>query len=199
MAEFDGKRRPEYIPATSRPLTTSEESTRTEAESAGNPIARLGVYEKLSRIPKGEEPAFWPVRVLNELEYTANPYEFPDRPRTRQWAPFYESVQRVKRAYEVLAYPHVRYEAWRELIEDDLQFDQKYNKRDTIELTDQEAVILHKLARAGRVPIDPLQRTYDYHEVFHPTKPLAPLLNAAELIIWLAEQERAREAEENQR
>src|SRR4051812_28574136 len=83
-------------------------------EPGANTLTKQGIYEKLTRIPKGEDPAFWPVRVMSELLYVTDPNELPDHTLPKQWAPFRDSFSKVRMAYQVLAYKHTRSDLSRE-------------------------------------------------------------------------------------
>ena len=172
---------------TSREITLPKDNAREGAPNK-NPLIPETSFEQLGRVPKTEDPAFWPVRVITELEYAINPGEMPNGPLVEKWKPFQDSLKRVKKAYEVLAYPHVRYEGWRDEIAADLKRDQKTYERDQVELDDAELAILKKLSTTAKIPFNPQKRIYNYTEVFNPSPDLPRALNGAE---WITE--RARE------
>jgi hypothetical protein len=161
-------------------------------------------FGKLSETPPTEDPAFWPVRVLNELNYmivnredaapnTPNVWGVSAREVGERFAPYKEHIQNVKTAYEILAYPHCKSAGSREVIEGELARDQHSNERSQVELNDGELAILSGLAAAKNLPFNPEKRVYHYDEVFHPSPDIEPPLNGAEFIKWLGEQRRARE------
>ena len=135
------------------------------AREAGHKLpTQQELFERLRQVPSGEEPAFWPVRVMSELEYITSG-EVPDHPLEKQWAPMRESLKKVKRAYEVIAYPHVKYEGWRECIQAELGREREWQGRDQVELNDAELRIVGKLAATAKIPFDPQRRVYSYGEV----------------------------------
>src|SRR5688500_12471992 len=178
-----------------------QDAERTE----GNvPVPFRDVFGKLSETPPSEDPAYWPVKVLNELNYmivnrddaapnTPNLWGVPAREIGERFAPFQQHIRNVKTAYEILAYPHCKYQGWRDLIEDELARDQRSFERDQVELSDPELAILSRLAVAKNIPFNPEKRVYQYDEVFHPSPDIEPALDGAEFIKWLGEQSRARE------
>jgi hypothetical protein len=174
------------------------ETDRTEANL---PAPFKDTFGKLSETPPTEDPAYWPVRVLNELNnfiverddasdtistWGVNPRELGER-----FAPYQEHIRNVKTAYEILAYPHCKYEGSRELIESELARDQGVFERDQVELNDAELAILSKLTAARNLPFNPEKRVYQYDEVFHPSPDIERALNGAEFIKWLGARKRA--------
>lgn len=143
------------------------------------------VFGRLSDTPAGEDPAFWPVRVLNELNY-----RIVDRgpgnsgPIGEKYAPLRETVQNVTTAYEILAYPHCKYIGSREIIEEQLRMKQEREERDSVELNDAEFSVLRKLAAARKIPLNPDKRRYNFSEVFNPPQEIEKALNAAGFIKW---------------
>jgi hypothetical protein len=121
-------------------------------------------FESLRKVPLGEEPAYWPVRVMVELDYLTCG-DTSDSRLTQQWAPFRQSMLRVKRAYEVLAYPHVKDDGHRYAMRSDLYRDYDHNDRDHIILEDAELTILKKLAVSADIPFDPQRRAYNYADI----------------------------------
>jgi hypothetical protein len=176
------------------------DAERTE----GNvPAPFRDVFGKLSETPPTEDPAFWPVRVLNELNYfiverdhasdTLNVWGVNPRELGERFAPFQEHIRKVRTAYEILAYPHCKSQGSREVIEAQLAQDQKSNERDQVELNDAELAILSKLTAARNLPFNPEKRVYQYEEVFHPSPDIEPPLTGSAYFKWLGEQRRARE------
>jgi hypothetical protein len=177
------------------------DAERTE----GNvPVPFRDVFGKLSETPPTEDPAFWPVRVLNELNYmivnrddaapnTPNLWGVPAKEIGERFAPLQQHIRNVKTAYEILAYPHCRSAGSREVIEGELAQDQWANERDQVELSDPELAILSRLAAAKKLPFNPEKRIYHYDEVFHPSPDIEPPLEGSAYFRWLGEQRRARE------
>jgi hypothetical protein len=173
----------------------------TNPTEANLPAPFRDAFGRLSETPPREDPAFWPVKVLNELNYIilerdhasgmlnawgVNPRELGER-----FAPYQEHIRKVKTAYEILAFPHCKYEGSREVIEDELARDQRSFERDQVELNDAELAILSKLTAARNLPFNPEKRVYQYDDVFHPSPDIERALNSAEFIKWLGEQKRA--------
>jgi hypothetical protein len=160
---------------------------------------------KLSETPTSEDPAFWPVRVLNELTYMIVERDnATDRPNVwgvnarelgERFAPYQEHIRKVKTAYEILAFPHCKYRGWRELIDAELYRDQQSFERDQVELNDAELAILSRLAAAKNIPFNPEKRVYHYDEVFHPSPDIEPPLEGSAYMKWLREQNRLRTQE----
>ena len=121
-------------------------------------------FESLRKVPLGEEPAYWPVRVMVELDYLTCG-DTPDSRLTQQWAPFRQSMLRVKRAYEVLAYPHVKGEGHRYAMRSDLYRDYDHNDRDRITLDDTELTVLKTFAVSADIPFDAQRRDYNYADI----------------------------------
>jgi hypothetical protein len=175
----------------------------TEQTEANIPTPFMDAFGRLSETPPREDPAFWPVKVLNELNYmilerdhaTEGPNAWGVNPRElgERFAPYQEHIRKVKTAYEILAFPHCKYEGSRGVIEDELARDQRSFERDQVELNDAELAILSKLTAARNLPFNPEKRVYQYDDVFHPSPDIERALNGAEFIKWLGEQNRARE------
>jgi hypothetical protein len=168
---------------------TPHSNTRSQAErTEGNvPAPFRDVFGKLSDPPR-EDPAFWPVKVLNELNYKIVNREDADpdvpggvfaREMGERFAPMKEHIRRVKTAYEIFAYPHCKYQGSRELIESEFARDQQSFERDQVELNDVELAILNRLAAARKIPFNPEKRVYQYEEVFHPSQDIEPSLKGA--------------------
>jgi len=133
---------------------TLQRNTNPEAEPTDRnvPAPFHDALGKLSETPPREDPAFWPVRVLNELTYMIVERDHAtDRPNVwgvnarelgERFAPYQEHIRKVKTAYEILAFPHCKYRGWRELIDDELYRDQQSFERDQVELNDAELAIL---------------------------------------------------------
>ena len=193
--------RGELIPQQTR---RPEQVTSRPQGAEANPFAVASsqdLFGKLSETPDGEDPAYWPVNVLNELNHHILNRDHPGNERPGMWgissreigerfAPLKGHIQKVKTAYEILAYPHCKYVGRRENIEDELARDQQSNARDQVELNDAELQILTKLAAARKISVDPQKRVYQYAEVFHPSQNIEKALDGAEFMQWLAAQKR---------
>ena len=177
-----------------------------DAERTGTnvPAPFADVLGKLSEAPSTEDPAFWPVKVLNELNYmiltrdeappgALNVWGVPAREMGERFAPMQEHIRKVKTAYEILAFPHCKYEGSREVIDGELYRDQQSFERDQVELNDAELAILSRLAAAKHIPFNPEKRVYRYEEVLNPSPDIEPPLDDVAYIKWLGDQRRARE------
>ena len=174
----------------------------THPTEANLPAPFRDAFGKLSETPLSEDPAFWPVRVLNELNYmiverdhaTEGPNAWGANPRElgERFAPYQEHIRKVKTAYEILAFPHCKYEGSRVVIEDELARDQRAFERDQVELNDAELAILSKLTAARNLLFNPEKRVYQYDDVFHPSPDIEPPLTGSAYMKWLGEQQRAR-------
>ena len=168
---------------------------------ANLPAPCIDAFGRLSETPPRDDPAYCPVKVLNELNYmilerdhaTEGPNAWGVNPRElgERFAPYQEHIRKVKTAYEILAFPHCKYEGSRGVIEDELARDQRAFERDQVELNDAELAILSKLTAARNLPFNPEKRVYQYDDVFHPSPDIERALNSAEFIKWLGEQKRA--------
>jgi hypothetical protein len=186
---------------------TPQRNTNPEADRTDRNIPEpfQDALGKLSEAPLREDPAFWPVRVLNELTYMILERDHAsDRPNVwgvnarelgERFAPYQEHIRQVRTAYEILAYPHCKSAGSREVIEGQLAQDQWANEREQVELTDAELAILSRLAAAKNIPFNPEKRVYHYDEVFHPSPDIEPPLTGATYTKWLSEQIRLRTQE----
>jgi hypothetical protein len=124
-------------------VSINPDSERTERNV---PAPFRDAFGKLSETPDREDPAFWPVKVLNELNYmivnrdeaapnTPNLWGVSAREMGERFAPMQQHIRNVKTAYEILAYPHCRSSGSREVIEGELAQDQWANERDQVELS----------------------------------------------------------------
>ena len=185
---------------------TPQRTTQPDAERTGAnvPGPFRDVFGKLGETPSTEDPAHWPVKVLNGLYSmiihrdeaspgVLNVWNVPAREVGERFAPFEEHIRKVKTAYEILAFPHCKYQGSRDLIDDELSRDQRAFERDQVELNDAELAILSRLAAAKNLPFNPEKRVYHYDEVFHPSQEIEPPLTGAAYMKWLSEQQRARE------
>jgi hypothetical protein len=168
---------------------------RHAERAAGNPPAETdGFYpafweklvEKSSVSPSGQDPAFWPIRMLNEFDdliisrdYISNQHKAE---LARKLTPIKDSIQKVTRAYAIAAYPQCKDWGRREDIEWQLRADRQHLGRDSVQLDDAELEIVQQLCETPRyalhrdtetlqppIPFDPQKRTYNYSEVLRPT------------------------------
>ena len=127
------------------------------------------VLRRLSYTPKGEDPAFWPVRVFTELKYYISVKDEAPNPDARtvgnKYAPFQESIDRLSTAYSIVAHRHCEQEGWKEQIEANLERDRQTYGRDQVTLTDPEFQFLNQITTARRIPLDTQKRVYSHSEV----------------------------------
>ena len=151
-------------------LTTEDKTQRKEQPPLAS-FMEKNLFDKLSQTPAGEDPAYWPLPMLHELNYhivTRHEMRSADaRAIGERYAPMKESIRKVTKAYEILAYPHCKDWGSRENIEDELATDQVMFERDHVELDDAELKILSKLTAARKLPFDPQKRNYQYSEVLN--------------------------------
>jgi hypothetical protein len=165
--------------------TRKPEQGRPKPENAeAHPFALTSaqdLFGKLRETPAGEDPAFWPVHVLNEINFYILHRDYPGNDRPGIWgisareigekyAPIQENIRKVKTAYEILAYPHCKDWGRRDNIEDELESDRRAFERDQVELSDAELKILSNLTAARNIPFNPEKRVYKYSEVLHPSQ-----------------------------
>jgi hypothetical protein len=147
-----------------------------QEKANNNPLFSL-VEQKLSdastRTPAGEDPAYWPIPVLDEINYlivnrentTQNSSVAANSVIGERAAQMKETIRRVKTAYEILAYPHCKDKGRKECIEADLEGDRQMFARDQVELSNEELNMLAKLAGARNIPVVPDKKIYSYAEV----------------------------------
>jgi hypothetical protein len=172
---------PEEEGGSPRGALSPRRNTHQEGEhTEGNlPTPFTDIFGKLSETPAGEDPAFWPIHVLNEINYYILNREHasnkpglwgvPPREIGEKYAPIQENIRRVKTAYEILAYPHCKDWGRRDNIEAELERDRQSFERDQVELSDAELTVLSKLTAARKIPFNPEKRVYTYSEVLHPS------------------------------
>jgi hypothetical protein len=169
------------LPERPRDALTSKDTHKPPEQTPARWIDQ-NLFGRLRDTPAGEDPAFWPIHVLNELnsyidhrEQLSNlPGDWDATPRetAETFAPIQENIRRVKTAYEILAYPHCKLEDRREEIEAELGKDHELTGRDQVELDDTELKILGKLSAVRNIPFSPDKRVYTYEEVLHPSQPI---------------------------
>lgn len=156
-----------------------ELAVKSQGRQEGSPPAPLmdqEILKKLSHTPKGEDPVYWPARVFNELEYYISIKDdltvgFAARAIGEKYAPYQESIRKVKTAYTILSHPHCQESSswvargWQYQIESELERDRQTYGREQVELTDPEFQILNLITTARKIPLDPEKRVYSYSEV----------------------------------
>jgi hypothetical protein len=159
-----------------RELTPQRTAHHEAGNATNNPFALVmerEVFGKLSQTPAGEDPAYYPITVLNEFNYMIvnrediknNPGGLPYAEFGEYAAPMKETIRKVKTAYEILAYPHCKDWGRRDNIASELERDRQSFERDEVELNDEELRALSKLTVARKIPFDPQKRVYKYTEV----------------------------------
>ena len=113
------------------------------------------VVEQSSVAPQGQDPAYWPSRVLFEFDALASGDRAYIKDKAKyelagKLAPIKDSIKKVRTAYQIVAYPACTSENMREAIEGEIQMDQEIHERDQVELGSGEAEILRQLCEAPR-------------------------------------------------
>jgi hypothetical protein len=104
--------------------------------------------------PSGEDPAYYPVVLLNELNYfIVNREDIKNNPGGgkyaaigEHWAPMKDTLRKIKTAYEIIAYPFCRQEGRRFGIESELALDQQSFDRRSVELNEEELGMLNNVS-----------------------------------------------------
>ena len=164
MAEGGGRSPKELVP---------QGIPNREPDNPFGSVMQRAVFDKLRQTPAGEDPAYYPISVLNEFNYMIinredikkNPGGVPYADFGEHAAPMKEGIRRVKTAYEILAYPHVKDWGRKDAIQAELLQDRQSFERDQVELTDDDLVALSKLTAARNIPFDTQKRIYKYSEV----------------------------------
>jgi hypothetical protein len=120
--------------------------------------------------PKGEDPTWYPLDVLHELQGDLDrkaQQAGQDTARAEKFASWKKSVQNLQMAYEIIAFPHfdemTRGYAVMELAWDSMQ---KGPNNAPGELNDEERSMLGRLTLARGLPFDPGKQTYRYSELY---------------------------------
>jgi hypothetical protein len=150
-------------------------------------VEQKGLFKK-GFTPAGEDPAFWPIPLLNEINYYIVNKEYltnssgpgiwgvPPAEIAERYAPMKETIQRVKTAYEIIAYPHCKDRGRQDNIKSELERDQQSFDRHSVELNEEELGMLRKLAAARGLPCDSEKRVYEYSEVIGSSPSAKPLI-----------------------
>jgi hypothetical protein len=142
------------------------------------------LIQKSSISPSGEDPAFWPIMMLNELTDLINNREYiRDKTKhalAKKIAPLKETIRKVETAYEIIAYPYCKQVGRQDVIEAWLESDRQAYGRGSVELNDTELEIVRKLCEIPRyalhgniktlqpeIPFDPQKRIYNHSEVLN--------------------------------
>jgi hypothetical protein len=170
-----------------RPATPDTSSTRPLTEQDPfYPAFWHNVIEKSSNVPPGENPAWWPIRVLNELDELVTYRDISIlSPRKAELAdklgPIQDSLRKIKTAFSIIAHPHCTpyQRAVSELVAHDqraLQYEG--TPRTQFELNDTELSIVRKLCETPRYTLaerDENGRRYDSPvKVLHSPIPFNP-------------------------
>lgn len=164
-----GKSANQEVTNQKEPAGFHEEVVANAANNAVLALVEKKIMYQLSFTPKGEDPAFWPISVLSEINYL-----IVNRKNTkdRQYAavgeilsPLSETFRKVTTAFEIIAYPQQQDWARRINIQADIEGDRQLYGRDQVELNDTELAMLVKFASARGLPFKPEKRIYSYSEV----------------------------------
>jgi hypothetical protein len=144
------------------------------------------VIETSRNVLQGEEPAWWPIRVLFELDDLVTYREMSIlSPRKAELAaklaPIHDSIRKIKTAYSIIAYPHSQ--SYQLAISRQVAHDQRIlqiegTPRTQFELNDSELIILRKLSETPRythAERDDNGRSYESSvKTIHPPLPFDP-------------------------
>ena len=142
------------------------------------------VFDKLSAPEEGWEPTYWPIHLMGQLEHDLEMKAFRERRiKLGEKAPETKSVEKVRMAYEIIAYPHLENpdiklelnDTIRDALEHPGVNPEEFPQRAPITLNDAEVRTLGKLTQAMELPFDPDKCVYRYAE-------LAPLREADEIV-----------------
>lgn len=144
------------------------------------------VIETSSNVPQGEDSAWWPIRVLFELDDTVTHRQRSIlSPRKAELAaklaPIHDSIRKIKTAYSIVAYPHTN--LMRRAVSEQVAHDQKIlqiegTPRTQFELNDTELGILRRLCETPRYT-DSKRDDHSRHyaspiKMIHPLIPFDP-------------------------
>jgi hypothetical protein len=176
-----------------RPDGASSNQTKPEPKEQAKPKGESELSKLLEErrlfaawAPRGRDPENYPIEVMKQIQS-----ELTER-RDRQWAAaeylpedliqgkqmkaldriiidklysLKESVRKVERAFEIIAYPVWQNQELKENIKEDIVDDTERYGRDKVELNDEELEVIGKLTRVRSLPFDPEKRVYEYSEV----------------------------------
>lgn len=135
--------------STTRPLTEQDSFC---------PAFWQNVIDTSSNVPQGEEPAWWPIRVLYELDdlITYRNISILSSRKAElaaKLAPIHDSIRKIKTAYSIIAYPHSR--LMQSAISSQVAHDQRNlqidgTPRSAFELNDTELGVLRRLCDTPR-------------------------------------------------
>lgn len=142
------------------------EATNTDTSAATLPLEQdpfypafwQNVVETATTIPQGEDPAYWPIRVLLELDELVryrkpSTYSAGKAALAETLAPIHQTIRNIKTAYSIAAYPHCK--STTRTVSALVNLDQRSlategSPRTQFELNDAELTILHSLCQTPR-------------------------------------------------
>jgi hypothetical protein len=152
-----------------------------EAEGADTTLSRLmqeGVFDKLSAPHRDYEHAaiYWPIKLMSELEFDLQMKAYREgRIQRGEKSPEKKSIEKVRMAYEIIAYPQLDQDApgfhgdLGNRISDALEHPgidtEEHPNRAPIALNDAEVRTLSRLTQAMELPFDPDKHTYRYADL----------------------------------
>ena len=168
-------------------------SQNQEAGGEDITLSRLmqeGVFDKLSAPQEGWEPTYWPIQLMSQMEHDLQMKAFRERRiKLGETAPETKSIEKVRMAYEIIAYPHLENpdlklelnDTIRDALEHPGVRPEEFPHRAPVALNDAEARTLSKLTQAMELPFDPEKRVYRFAE-------LAPLHEADKIAFKQSDQ-----------
>jgi len=143
-----------------------------------------GVFDKLRATRPGEDPTYRPIQLMSQLQYDLAMKAYREgHLQLGEKLPWEKSLEKVRMAYEILAYPHFEHpdiqlevkDTIRDALEHPGVRTEEFPHRAPIALNDEEMGTLSKLTQAMELPFDPDKRVYRYAE-------LAPLREAEHIV-----------------
>lgn len=128
-----------------------------------------------SRTPKGEDPTWYPIQVMSEMQHDLAMRAYrntQDKTLAEKLTAWKESIGKVEMAYEISAFPRLERDyslEVRDKIRDAQEHPntdaQEYPHRAPIKLNSEELSTLGKIARARGLSFDAEKRIYRYSEL----------------------------------
>jgi hypothetical protein len=151
--------------------------------AVSNRLTEKGLFSAYT--PKGEDPTWYPLNVLHELQGDLDrkvQQSAQDTARAEKFASWKKSVQKIHMAYEIIAFPRFDPRTFKQAMLDlvSIRKNPEYNAPG--ELKDEERSMLGRLALARGLPFDPEKRTYRYSELFSLVHAEVIVFNAQEAV-----------------
>jgi hypothetical protein len=126
--------------------------------------------------PQGENPTWYPIQVMSQLQSDLAMRAYRNRQdtaRAEKLTAWKESLHKVEMAYEIIAYPRLIGSGYDMAVAEGIadaiahpnQETKEHPHRAPIELNTEEVSVLGKLTQARGLPFDPDKRVYRYAEL----------------------------------